>query len=284
MAVAAGRAPLARERFTLDDVAPGMAMTTITDATLLDAASPGALSVKALRLDTHHVRVRSVLAGDHLPALERVRDMAARVGALAAINAGFFTTTGAPAGLLVSGGRPVGFGQHPRAAVAIRDDGHAAHLSFGRAVLRSLPAPLAPSRVTFVFWSPDGRNLSSWQAAQDVVGGAGLLVQDGRAVSDFAVERMRDDFPTARHPRSVVGVDGDGAVWLVAVDGRRPGHSVGMSFVELQRLAARLGLRDAVNLDGGGSTTLVVQGEVVNRPTDLTGPRAVSDAIVVLPR
>ena len=68
------------------------------------------------------------------------------------------------------------------------------------------------------------------------------------------------------------------------MDGRRPGYSVGMSFEELQRLAAALGLRDAVNLDGGGSTTLVVQGEVVNRPTDITGPRAVSDAIAVLRR
>ena len=95
---------------------------------------------------------------------------------------------------------------------------------------------------------------------------------------------MSADFPTARHPRSVIGVDGGGAIWLVAVDGRRPAHSVGMTFVELQRLAAALDLRDALNLDGGGSTTLVLNGVILNRPTDLTGPRAVSDAILVLPR
>jgi exopolysaccharide biosynthesis protein len=168
--------------------------------------------------------------------------------------------------------------------VAIHDDGQQVRLSFARALLRAIPEPLSVAGVGVGFWSPDGRDLSSWRSARDVIGGAGLLVQEGRALTDFAVERMRDDFPTTRHPRSLIGVDGDGAVWLVAVDGRRPAHSVGMSFEELQRLAALLGLRDAVNLDGGGSTTLVVQGEVVNRPTDLTGPRAVSDAIAVFRR
>lgn len=279
-----GRKPSAQAGFALVDVAPGMALTTITDQGLLDARAPGVVSVKALRLDTRYVRLQAVLARDHLPALERVRDMAARVGALAAINAGFFTPTGAPAGLLVAGGRPIGFGVHPRGAVAIHDDGRQARLSFARALLRAVPEPLSPAGVGVGFWSPVGRDLSSWRSARDVIGGAGLLMQDGRAITDFGVEKMRDDFPTVRHPRSLIGVDGDGAVWLVAVDGRRPEHSVGMSFEELQRLAAVLGLRDAVNLDGGGSTTLVVQGEVVNRPTDLTGPRAVSDAIAVLPR
>ena len=54
---------------------------------------------------------------------------------------------------------------------------------------------------------------------------------------------------------------------------------------ELQaRLADRLQLTDALNLDGGGSSTMVVAGKVVNRPSDATGPRAVSDAIGVTVR
>ncbi len=57
-----------------------------------------------------------------------------------------------------------------------------------------------------------------------------------------------------------------------------------MSFTELQRLASRLGLDSALNLDGGGSTTMVVGGRIVNHPSDPGGARAVSDAIVVLPR
>jgi exopolysaccharide biosynthesis protein len=57
-----------------------------------------------------------------------------------------------------------------------------------------------------------------------------------------------------------------------------------MSLPELTALARRLGLVDALNLDGGGSSTMVVKGRVVNRPSDPTGPRPVSDAIVVLRR
>jgi len=123
-----------------------------------------------------------------------------------------------------------------------------------------------------------------WQAARDVVGGAGLLVKDGRALDDWTDEQLREGFSTERHPRTMIGVDDDGKVWLVAVDGRQPVHSVGMSFAELQRLAARLRLRDALNLDGGGSTTMVVADRIVNHPSDEQGPRPVSDALLVLPR
>jgi exopolysaccharide biosynthesis protein len=57
-----------------------------------------------------------------------------------------------------------------------------------------------------------------------------------------------------------------------------------MTFVELQALSRRLGLRSSLNLDGGGSTTMVVHGNIVNHPSDETGPRKVSDAILVFPR
>jgi hypothetical protein len=120
-----------------------------------------------------------------------------------------------------------------------------------------------------------------WRDAPDAVGGAGLLVAGGTAVADWAPEQTVDAFRTDRHPRTVIGVDGEGRIWLIAVDGRHPDVSVGMSFAELQRMCLSLGLRDALNLDGGGSTTLVVNGRIANRPSDITGPRPVSDAIVV---
>jgi exopolysaccharide biosynthesis protein len=67
----------------------------------------------------------------------------------------------------------------------------------------------------------------------------------------------------------------------VAVDGRQPSYSIGMTFADLQRLCDRLDLVSALNLDGGGSTTMVVKGQVVNKPSDPAGARPVSDAIVV---
>ena len=77
---------------------------------------------------------------------------------------------------------------------------------------------------------------------------------------------------------------GAGALWLVAIDGRQPDHSVGMTFAELQGLCKRLDLQNALNLDGGGSTTMVIGSEIVNKPSDATGPRPVSDAILVKAR
>ncbi len=125
---------------------------------------------------------------------------------------------------------------------------------------------------------------ADWASARDIIGGAGLLVRGGRAIRDWSDERLRDGFSTERHPRTMIGVDDGGYIWLVVVDGRQPDRSLGMTFAELQRLASRLRLQDALNLDGGGSTTMVIEGEVANHPSDKEGPRAVSDALLVLAR
>lgn len=123
-----------------------------------------------------------------------------------------------------------------------------------------------------------------WAAAQDIVGGAGLLVREGRDVDDWAVEVFNKGFAEGRHPRTMIGSDANGAIWLVAVDGRQPALSVGMTLLELRALARRLDLVNALNLDGGGSTTMWVQGRVVNNPSDAAGPRKVSDALIVRSR
>lgn len=115
--------------------------------------------------------------------------------------------------------------------------------------------------------------------ADHVVNGAGLLRVKGRRITSWETERLSGpNFVDARHPRTMIGLDRRGDIWLVVVDGRQTA-SVGMAFADLQRLADRLQLTDALNLDGGGSTTMVVRGKVVNRPSDAKGPRAVSDAI-----
>ena len=122
-------------------------------------------------------------------------------------------------------------------------------------------------------------------AADHVVNGAGLLRRGGHAVSDWTAEGLSvDTFTNARHPRTLIGLDAQGFIWLVAVDGRQPDYSIGMRFSDLQRLADRLQLTDALNLDGGGSTTMVVAGQAVNRPSDPLGARAVGDAILVTAR
>jgi Phosphodiester glycosidase len=123
-----------------------------------------------------------------------------------------------------------------------------------------------------------------WATARDIVGGAGLLARKGNYLTEWAAEKLTAGFPETRHPRTAIGVDRDGRVWLLVVDGRQPQLSSGMNFAEMQALGRRLNLTDLLNLDGGGSTTLWVQGTILNSPSDATGPRKVSDALLVFSR
>ena len=132
-----------------------------------------------------------------------------------------------------------------------------------------------------VSYEPVEGEPKSWLLAQDIVGGAGLLIREGRDIEDWSIERFNQGFAELRHPRTMIGTAADNTIWLVTVDGRQPELSVGMTLVELRALAHRLGLVNALNLDGGGSTTMWVKGEVVNKPSDPTGPRKVSDALLV---
>jgi Phosphodiester glycosidase len=91
-------------------------------------------------------------------------------------------------------------------------------------------------------------------------------------------------FGVTRNPRTLAGVAGDGTLVFVAVDGRQTGFSVGASFVESARIIKALGAVDALNLDGGGSTTMTVGSAVVNRPSDPAGERPIGDALVVVAR
>jgi hypothetical protein len=151
-----------------------------------------------------------------------------------------------------------------------------------------LPPPLEALRLNVrvdmvTAWKTlNGLSPSQLDRVDDIVNGAGLLRRKGRLFTDWTVEKLaHDTFLDVRHPRTLIGVDDHGFIWLAAIDGRQPDHSVGMMFSDLQRLCDRLHLRDALNLDGGGSTTMVIGGEIVNKPSDAAGPRPVSDAILV---
>jgi len=158
-------------------------------------------------------------------------------------------------------------------------------LSFGGTDLPDDLAQLVEDvRVTFqTTWkSAYGLTDSVLSGAASIVSGAGLLRRDGKVLVEWPSENLNQEaFTDTRHPRTIVGVDRAGTIWLGVIDGRQPDFSIGMTFADLQRLCDRLGLVSALNLDGGGSTTMVVKGRLVNKPSDPEGPRPVSDAIVV---
>ena len=97
-------------------------------------------------------------------------------------------------------------------------------------------------------------------------------------------------FAAARHPRTAVGIGRNGQrLLLVVVDGRQKPYSDGMTLPELAEVMRGLGARDAINLDGGGSTTMVYAEpgtanplRIANRPSDPAGERPVGDALAIV--
>jgi hypothetical protein len=100
--------------------------------------------------------------------------------------------------------------------------------------------------------------------ARESVGGSPILVRDGKRW--FADDGRA--LYALRAPRSMAGWTPDGTLMLVTVDGRQGAYSVGMTMVEAADLMIGLGAVEAINFDGGGSTAFVVNGSVVNRPSD----------------
>ena len=123
--------------------------------------------------------------------------------------------------------------------------------------------------------------LAGLRQAREVVGGYPMLLQQSNAVHHDEAG-LRPTFSDRRHPRAAIGVDRKGRVLILAVDGRQPGHSEGMTLQELGDFLIAHGITDALNLDGGGSTTLVVRDRIVNRPSDANGERAVSNALLII--
>ncbi len=118
-----------------------------------------------------------------------------------------------------------------------------------------------------------------WREVVHVIGGGPRLLANGRYVGG---EGFPAAFVQRRHPRTAVARLADGRLILAVIDGRQPYHSLGVTLPELAVFLRALGATDALNLDGGGSTTLVVRGTVVNLPSDEAGERPVSDALLVV--
>ncbi len=107
----------------------------------------------------------------------------------------------------------------------------------------------------------------SWPDMVGAIGGGPQIVQNGapifRAGEVFTTKQLGP-----RAPRSAVGQLRDGRILLVAVDGRQPGYSVGLTNFELAQALVRLGAVTGMALDSGGSTTMAFDGKLLNRPSD----------------
>lgn len=233
---------------------------------------------------------------------ERVSAFAQRIGAYVAINGGYFDMTGQPVrtfSLVVSNGRldskniakvtrRNGIYDVTRSAFGIRADrsfdiAWIAH--FGDAIY-AFPQP-TPNTLTTLAppptpnYPPGG---ALWPNITDAIGGGPTLIHAGQPQITYEAEAFfgsgfESDVP---YPRSAIGYTANHHLILFAVDGKRPDYSRGLTLPELAQELLRLGCMAAMNLDGGGSTSLVVSGVMLNQPSDGV-ERRVTSALTIMP-
>lgn len=123
---------------------------------------------------------------------------------------------------------------------------------------------------------------AAWEKVPTVIGVGPRLVENGRVHVTASEEQFPSDIRVGRAPRSAVGVTKDGDYIIAVVDGRQS-HSVGLTLTAWAELLLKYGAYNAINLDGGGSSELVINGEVQNSPSD-GHERSVGASVVLLRR
>lgn len=197
---------------------------------------------------------------------EKTSEMAVKTHAIAAVNGSFFDTK--------IGG----------STVFLRKNGEVVNLTReGFNPFRENAGFVVDEVGSVSILSRPSEEEGGWESvdSEHLLASGPLLINDG-----VQVEQDDNPFNNNRHPRTAAGVTKDNHLILLVVDGRSS-ESYGMSISELAEVMLALGCVDAMNLDGGGSSTAWVKGEgVVNNPSDNKlfdneGERGVANAIVV---
>jgi hypothetical protein len=122
--------------------------------------------------------------------------------------------------------------------------------------------------------------LKKWKM-QTAIGGGPVLIQDAKiAISNDAEWKFAGKAINDKHPRTAMGYTNDNRLIILVVQGRSPDAS-GASLIELAQIMEDLQCKEAINLDGGGSTCLLINGKEAIKPSDATGQRAVPAVFMV---
>ena len=121
---------------------------------------------------------------------------------------------------------------------------------------------------------------NDWATITDAISSGPTLVRDGKPIFN-AGEALTPVQLRGRDPRTAIGQRADGTIVMLAVDGRRPGWSIGITNWDLAQTLVHYGCVTGFALDSGGSTTLAFDGKVLNRPSDSSGERSVGEALVI---
>ncbi|HEV7474620.1 MAG TPA: phosphodiester glycosidase family protein [Pyrinomonadaceae bacterium] len=351
------------------EIEPGIEYGQTTSGLASSDERTGPWLINVLRIDLARARLKVVHAMDEGVGLETVSSLAARYGAAAATNGGYFRTTGTfrgeNVGLFVLDRQLISEPHKDRAEFGLIDVGDKTEVIFGhlkfsgeisveslKRSVQGLNRPLSPDEI--IIFTPqfhrttltnadgievvvqrnrvvavndrkgssiipaDGFVISAvgksrdwlkakvrkgsqvkfawrlnsiepgedkkWEGAHTILGGGPQLIKDGKIAITNTQEQITPAFVNDGHPRTAIAKLSSHQILLVTIDGRQRGEGIGMALTTLADLLLELGAVEAINLDGGGSTTMVIQNRIVNRPSDETGERPVSDAILVFPK
>lgn len=118
-----------------------------------------------------------------------------------------------------------------------------------------------------------------WREVRFLIQGGPTLIYDGK-ITNYD-ENFNESLLNKKHPRTIIGETDDGNLILMVIDGRNPNHSEGLTIEELKMLLKNMGLKNALNLDGGGSSTFYFNGRLYNTPSD-GKEREISYALILL--
>jgi hypothetical protein len=120
-----------------------------------------------------------------------------------------------------------------------------------------------------------------WWKMRTAVGGGPVLIHDGRIRITNKEEQLFPDPKNDYHPRTAMGYTRDGQLIILAIQGRTPGIAAGATLEQEARILLSLGCYEALNLDGGGSSCLLVNGKETIRPSDKEGERPVPAVFLI---
>jgi exopolysaccharide biosynthesis protein len=239
-----------------------------------------------------NIKTKVVVSDDRTDNRETVSDFANDLGACVVVNGGFFRNDLTPSehvGLLVSNGTIVKPATNSvilnsdryhtaRAAIGFKENGDVdiAWVTTHDNKLYEWPEP--PNHRPGQPAGPHNyENAKEWKVRDAIGAGPALVVNGNIDVTSDEEAFFAKSFNEA-NPRTAAGVTANGALILLVVDGRQA-DSRGVTLDELSALMLDLGAVDAINLDGGGSSTLVVNNTLVNRPAGGSFEREVMSAI-----
>lgn len=312
----------------------------------------GSTDVHILRVEpfSNSTRIFPVLANEGIAQKETLSSMSKRYGAIAGINAAYFTPRGDPIGTLIINRRLISSPLYRRSVFGISEDdtlifgnpdfsGTLKSGNFSIAIdavnqprrgeqlvvytpeyARSTLTPergvemvLVKGKIVGIHANdalipPDGVVISAggakaevlkqlrlgqsvtldysidkpWNTIKHAVCGGPRLVSDGRQDINGREEKFDNSIINGRHPRTAVALTFDGDLLMIVVDGRSK-RNVGMKLSELADYLRILGARHAINLDGGGSSSMIIKNRIVNSPSDGC-ERRISNGILVTNR